>query len=249
VKVAFLDTVHPLVSERFSAKGWQCDFLYSLTRDELKNTIHQFDGIILRSRIKMDADFLQHATQLKFIGRPGAGLENIDLAFCEEKNIQVFRSPEGNCDAVGEHATGMLLMLLNHLKRADTEVRNGIWNREGNRGHELKGKTIAIIGYGFMGQAFAKKLKGFEVNVIAYDKYKQNFSDEYAKETSLEEVFTHADVVSLHTPETPETLAMIDAAFLQKFKKSIYFFLSNAFITDSPTLKAKLTGTAFPICL
>jgi D-3-phosphoglycerate dehydrogenase / 2-oxoglutarate reductase len=223
VRVAFLDTVHPLIAEQFSKHNWQCDFLYSSTKDQLKNIVHQYDGIILRSRIKMDADFLKHATQLKFIGRPGAGLENIDLAFCEQKNIQVFRSPEGNCDAVGEHAIGMLLMLLNHLKRADLEVRNGMWRREENRGHELKGKTVGIIGYGYMGQAFAKKLKGFEVNVLAHDKYKQNFSNEFAKEATLEEVFAHADVVSLHTPETPETVGMINAEFLDQFKKPIYF--------------------------
>lgn len=223
MKIAFIDSVHPLVSERFEAQGWQCDFLYSLNRDELKNIIQQYDGIILRSRIKMDEDFLNQATHLKFIGRPGAGLENIGLPFCEKNNIQVFRSPEGNCDAVGEHALGMLLMLLNNLKRADSEVRQGIWRREENKGYELKGKTVAIIGYGYMGKAFAKKLKGFEVNVIAYDKYEQNFSNEFVTEVTLQEIFTHADVVSLHTPQTKETIGMVNELFLSNFKKSIYF--------------------------
>lgn len=223
MKIAFIDSVHPLVSERFEAQGWQCDFLYSLNRDELKNIIQQYDGIILRSRIKMDEDFLNLATHLKFIGRPGAGLENIDLIFCKKNNIQVFRSPEGNCDAVGEHALGMLLMLLNNLKRADSEVRQGIWRREENKGYELKGKTVAIIGYGYMGKAFAKKLKGFEVNVIAYDKYEQNFSNEFVTEVTLQEIFTHADVVSLHTPQTKETIGMVNELFLSNFKKSIYF--------------------------
>jgi D-3-phosphoglycerate dehydrogenase / 2-oxoglutarate reductase len=223
LKIAFIDSVHPLVSERFEAQGWRCDFLYQQARNEIKEIIHNYDGIILRSRIKMDEDFLKHAKNLNFIGRPGAGLENIDLTFCEKNNIQVFRSPEGNCDAVGEHALGMLLMLLNNLKRADSEVRQGIWRREENRGYELKGKTVAIIGYGYMGKAFAKKLKGFEVNVIAYDKYKQNFSDEFAKEVSLDEIFNHADVVSLHTPQTEVTIGMVNELFLSNFKKPIYF--------------------------
>jgi len=251
LKIAFIDSVHPLVSERFEAQEWHCDFFYKHSREELKTIIHDYDGIILRSRIKMDEDFLKEATQLKFIGRPGAGLENIDQVFCEKSNIQVFRSPEGNCDAVGEHALGMLLMLLNNLKRADSEVRQGIWRREENQGYELKGKTVAIIGYGYMGQAFAKKLKGFEVNVIAYDKYKHNFSDDYAKEVSIKEVFNDADVVSLHTPQTEETIGMVNELFLANFKKSIYFINTarGKSVITKDLLSAINSGKVLGACL
>ncbi|MFP5470570.1 MAG: NAD(P)-dependent oxidoreductase [Bacteroidia bacterium] len=251
MKIAFIDSVHPLVSDRFSEKGWHCDFLFDKNREALKAIIKNYQGIILRSRIKMDEDFLQHATNLKFIGRPGAGLENIDLDFCEKKNIKVYRSPEGNMDAVGEHAIGMLLMLFNNLKVADFEVRQGIWKREENRGYELKGKTVAIIGYGYMGSTFAKKLKGFDVNVIAYDKYKTNFSDHFAKEVPLDEIFEKADVVSLHTPQTSETIGMINANFINKFKKPIYFINTarGKSVVTKDLLNALNSGKILGACL
>ena len=223
MKIAVLDKVHSLFETSFKDKGWQIDLLHDVSREELKKIIHQYDGIILRSRIQMNVDFLKHANQLKFIGRPGAGLENIDLDFCSKQNIQVFRSPEGNMDAVGEHVIGSLLMLFNNLKRADDEVRKGIWLREENRGFEIKGKTFAIIGYGYMGESLAKKLSGFGANVIAYDKYKTNFECDYTKEVSLQEVFETADIVSLHTPLTKETVGMINNHWLSNFQKSIYF--------------------------
>lgn len=251
MNIAFLDTVHPLIAEKFSEKGWQCDFLFDKNREELKSVIQNYQGIILRSRIRMDEDFLQHATSLKFIGRPGAGLENIDLKFCEKKNVNVYRSPEGNMDAVGEHAIGMLLMLLNNLKRADSEVRQGIWKREENRGHELKGKTVAIVGYGFMGSTFAKKLIGFDVNLIAYDKYKTNFSDDFVKEASLKEVFEKADVVSLHTPQSEETLGMINTDFINKLKKPFYFINTarGKSVVTKDLLSAIDSGKVLGACL
>ena len=240
MKIAILDKVHPLIEEELCKKGWQCVNLFEASREELKQTIHSYQGIILRSRIKMDHDFLKEATSLQFIGRPGAGLENVALDYCEANGIKVFRSPEGNRDAVAEHAIGMLLSLFNKLKKADTEVRKGVWLREENRGVELRGKTIGIIGYGYMGRAFAQRLLGFGVRVIAYDKYLQGFGDENVKEVGLQTIFQEAEVVSLHTPLTTETIGLVNSAFLKKFKNPIYFI--NTARGQSVVTKAIVDG-------
>ena len=166
----------------------------------------------------MDRKHLTLAKKLKFIARPGSGLENIDLKYCEENNIEVFRSPEGNRDALAEHTLGMLLSLINHLNIANSEVKNNIWEREKNRGTELKGKVMAIIGYGYMGKAFAQRLNGFEMEVIAYDKYISGFGTNHVKEVNLEEIFQRADFVSLHTPLSSETTGIMNSSFFEKFK-------------------------------
>lgn len=251
MKIAILDNVHPLFESSFLEKKWKVDFLTNHSREEVKKIIHKYDGIILRSRIKMDEDFLTHATNLKFIGRPGAGLENIDLQFCKKNNISVFRSPEGNRDAVGEHVISSLLMLFNNLKKADQEVRVGTWLREENRGYELKEKTFAIIGYGFMGEAVAKKLSGFDCEILAYDKYKSGFGNEFVKEVSLDYIFENADIVSLHTPLTKETKGFVNFNFLNQFKKEIYFINTargNAVIT-SDLIKSIENGKIKGACL
>lgn len=222
MKVLFIDSVHPLIAERFSKLGWKCDFMYVESREEILSQIKKYQGLILRSRIRIDKDFLLKAKNLKFIGRPGAGLENIDLEYCQSKGIKVFRSPEGNRDAVAEHAIGMLLMLLNNLRQADAEVRRGIWKREENRGYELMGKTVGIIGYGFMGKAFAKRLSGFGVTVLAHDKYLKNFSDDYAKEVSLEQLKKASDVISLHLPQSPETINYVNRQFIEECANPFY---------------------------
>jgi len=203
--------------------GWSCDQLYDHSRTDLLAIIESYDGIVLRSRIQMDEAFLSKAENLKFIGRPGAGLENIDTTYCEQHNIKVFRSPEGNRDAVAEHCLAMLLSLFTNLKRADQEVRKNEWKREPNRGIELMGKMVGIYGYGFMGKAFAKRLRGFDVNVIAYDKYVNGFGDEHVREVTENTFFKEADIVSLHTPLTEETIGMVNDAFLKRFTKPIYF--------------------------
>lgn len=222
MRILFIDEVHPLVSESFERNGWVCDFHYSTSKETLSSIISNYEGIIIRSRFPLDQVFLEKACQLKFIGRPGAGLENIDLDFCKKNAIEVFRSPEGNRDAVAEHSIGMLLSLFNNLNRADSEVRKGIWLREENRGHEIKGKTIGIIGYGYMGKAFAQRLKGFDCKVIAYDKYLQNFSDELVREVTLKELQDTSDIISLHTPESKETINLIDLKFLTNCTKKCY---------------------------
>lgn len=222
MNVAFIDTVHPVLQEMLESKGVICTPLYDIDREGLKKIIGQFEGIVIRSRTAMDRDFLQQATRLKFIARSGAGMENIDLDYCREHNIVCFNSPEGNRDAVGEQAIGMLLMLFNHLKRGDAEVRKGIWLREENRGVELAGKTVGIIGYGNMGSALAKKLSGFDCRVLAYDKYKKNYSDEYVQESTLEDLFLWCDVISLHVPLTSDTRYIVNSDFISKMKKSFY---------------------------
>ena len=221
-KILAIDSNHECLNNGLREAGFIVDEDYTSPKEIIEQKINEYDGMIVRSRFPIDKDFLAKATNLKFIGRVGAGLENIDEEFAAENNIVLFNSPEGNRDSVGEHAIGMLLMLMHHLRRADNEVRNGIWKREENRGDELKGKTVGIIGYGNMGNAFARRLQGFEVNVICYD-ILPNKGNEFAKQVSLEEFFEQADVVSLHTPQTPETMQMINAEFISNFKKPFYF--------------------------
>jgi D-3-phosphoglycerate dehydrogenase len=221
-KVLFIDTTHPVLPELLKDGGFEVDHFYSKDLAELKSIAADYSGFIVRSKFKLDEDILKFATKLKFIGRVGAGMENIDVEFAETLGIKCFNAPEGNRNAVGEQAVAMLLALFNNLLRADNEVRNGIWKREENRGLELGGKTVGIIGYGNTGGAFARKLKGFETNVIAYDKYKKDFSDEFVKESQMEDLFRNADIVSLHIPLTEETKFMANNVFFSSFKKDIF---------------------------
>jgi len=207
---------------QLSAQGFENHEDYTSTKAEIEAKIADYDGIIIRSRFSIDKPFLDKATRLKFIGRVGAGLENIDVAYAESKGISLIAAPEGNRNAVGEHALGMLLSLLNKLKKANNEIKNGKWLREENRGWELDGKTVGIIGYGNMGKSFAKKLRGFDCQVICYD-ILPNKGDENARQVTLVDFFRQADVVSLHTPQTPQTTGMINEAFINSFAKSFWF--------------------------
>ncbi len=224
MKVLHLDENHPLLISQLQ----ECNFTnhedYTSTKQEIESKIHLYDGIIIRSRFSIDKSFLDKATNLKFIGRVGAGLENIDCDYAESKNIVLIAAPEGNRNAVGEHSLGMLLSLFNKLNKADKEVRNGKWLREENRGIELDGKTVGLIGYGNMGKAFAKKLRGFDVTVICYD-LKQNVGDANCQQVSLKEIQEKADILSLHTPETSLTKGMINKEFINNFKNN--FWLIN----------------------
>ena len=224
-KILFIDTAHSCMNAMFEANGFLCDDGTKKTREEIISNIENYYGIIVRSRIIIDKIFIDKAVNLQFIGRVGAGMESIDVEYVANKGIKCFNSPEGNRDAVGEQAIGMLIALMNNFLRADKQVRAGEWKREENRGVEVKGKTIGIIGYGNMGSAFARKLKGFEANVIAYDKYKFNYSDEFVKEVSLEEIFENADILSLHVPLTEETRYMFNESFINNFKND--FWLIN----------------------
>ena len=224
MKILHLDTNHPLLINQLNDLGFINDEDYTSSKEEIKLKIKEYDGFIIRSRFSIDKTFLDAATNLKFIGRVGAGLENIDCDYAESKGITLISAPEGNRNAVGEHSLAMLLSLFNKLNKADNEVRNGKWLREDNRGIELDGKTVGLIGYGNMGKAFAKKLRGFDVNVLCYD-IKDNVEDENATQVSLEKLQEEADVLSLHTPETPLTIGMVNQDFINNFKKP--FWLIN----------------------
>lgn len=251
-KILHLDQNHPLLITALSKLGFENVEAYTTTKDELQNSIHMYEGIIIRSRFKLDASFLQRAKQLKFIGRVGAGLENIDEDFAFQNNITLLNAPEGNRNAVGEHALGMLLSLFNKLHTAHQEVKNGIWKREENRGVELDGKTIGLIGYGNMGKAFAKKLKGFDVEVLCYD-IQQGVGDENAQQVSLDSLQKKADVVSLHTPITPSTYQMVNRNFINSFHKPFWFVNTargNSVVTDDlvEALKTKkIRGAALDV--
>ncbi|WP_282086786.1 2-hydroxyacid dehydrogenase [Aquimarina algiphila] len=224
MKILHLDTNHPLLLNQLAAAGFENDEDYTSTKTEIEDNISLYEGIIIRSRFAIDKTFLNKAENLKFIGRVGAGLENIDIQYAQERGIKLFNAPEGNRNAVGEHALGMILSLFNKMNIADQSVRNGQWLREKHRGIELDGKTIGIIGYGNMGRAFAKKLRGFNVEVICYD-ILDDVEDSNAMQVELQELFEKTDVLSLHTPETPKTIGMINKTFINKFKKP--FWLIN----------------------
>jgi len=225
MKVLHVDINHPLLLEQFDELGFQNDEDYTSSKQEIEKKIAEYDGLIIRSRFTIDREFLNKAINLKFIGRLGAGLENIDVRHAEANDIFLAAAPEGNRNAVGEHALGMLLSLFNKLNKADREVRSGKWDREGNRGVELEGKTVGIIGYGNMGKAFAKKLKGFDVDeVICYD-IEGGVGDENARQVGIMELHQRTEVLSLHVPQTEETIGMIDSEFIDKFHQP--FWLLN----------------------
>ena len=221
MKILLLDSNHPLITEQLLAKGFVLEEDFTSSYDEVLQKINQYDGIIIRSRIPLDKNFLENAQNLKFIARVGAGMENIDLEVAKNLGISLINSPEGNRDAVAEHVVAMLLILMNRLFIASEEVKNGIWKREENRGDELLGKTFGIIGYGNMGKATAKKLSGFGVEVIFYD-ILPNLEDEFAKQVSLEELQERADILSLHIPLDASTEYLVDENFISKMKKNFY---------------------------
>ncbi|WP_299223023.1 2-hydroxyacid dehydrogenase [uncultured Psychroserpens sp.] len=224
MKILHLDTNHPLLINQLNELGFINDENYNASKETIQNRIHDYDGFIIRSRFKIDKPFLDAATKLKFIGRVGAGLENIDCEYAKLKGIKLITAPEGNRNAVGEHSLAMVLSLFNKLNKANKDVREGKWQREANRGIELDGKTVGLIGYGNMGKAFAKKLRGFDVDVLCYD-IKSNVGDTNAKQVALEELQQKTDVLSLHTPETSLTINMVNSEFINSFKKP--FWLIN----------------------
>ena len=224
MKILHLDTNHPILIEQLNSLGFTNDEDYTSSKAEIIAKIDLYDGLIIRSRFSIDASFLEKAKNLKFIGRVGAGLENIDCSYAKNNGITLIAAPEGNRNAVGEHCLGMLLSLFNKLNKANGEIKKGQWLREENRGVELDGKTVGVIGYGNMGKSFAKKLRGFNVEVLCYD-LKPNVSDDCCKQVSLREFQQKVDVLSLHTPQTELTRNMVNTNFIQSFKKN--FWLLN----------------------
>lgn len=221
-KILHLDTNHPLLIEQLEALGFESVLDTQSDKKTIESLLRPYEGIVLRSRMPIDASFLDAAPNLRFIGRVGAGMENIDVAYAQKKGVTLLNAPEGNRNAVGEHALGMLLCLFNKLHTADREVRKGLWKREAHRGIELDGKTVGIIGYGNTGKAFAKKLSGFDVEVFYVD-ILDGMGDAYAKQVSLNTLQQKADVVSLHIPQTPQTSKMVNKQWLSAFSKPIWF--------------------------
>jgi len=252
IKILHIDSNHPLLWEQLEQAGFQNEADFISSKEEIEAKIENYQGIVIRSRFKIDQTFIEKATNLQFIARVGAGLESIDCEYAMQRGINLIAAPEGNANAVGEQAIGMLLSLFNHLNKANNEVKLGQWIREGNRGHELEGKTIGIIGYGNMGKSFAKKLRGFDVTVICYD-ILPNVGDENATQVSLTELQEKSDVVSLHTPWTTETDKMVNSDFINQFKKSFWFINTargNSVVTEDlvEALKAgKILGAGLDV--
>lgn len=246
-----MDSVHEILWERLEKKGFQCLRAIDLDEQSVKELIKDAFGIVIRSRFQLNEDFLKKCNQLQFIARSGSGLENIDSNYCDRNGIAVFNSPEGNRNAVAEHALGMLLSLFNKINKADCEVRQGIWDREGNRGIELDGKTVGIIGFGNNGSSFAKKLVGFDCKILVYDKYKSGFSQGRVVESTLEEIFGQADVVSFHIPQNHETVYFMNDFFISQMKKPFYLLnLSRGKIVKTSSLVNGLkSGKVLGACL
>lgn len=252
IKILHIDSNHPLLWEQLQQAGFQNEADFTSSKQNIEAKIENYQGIVIRSRFKIDASFIDKATNLQFIARVGAGLESIDCDYAVAKGIRLIAAPEGNANAVGEHALGMLLSLFNQLNKANNEVKSGHWNREANRGLELEGKTIGIIGYGNMGKSFAKKLSGFDATVLCYD-ILASVGDANATQVSLATLQEQADIISLHTPWTPQTDKMIDADFIAKFKKPFWFINTargNSVVTEDlvNALKAgKILGAGLDV--
>jgi D-3-phosphoglycerate dehydrogenase len=251
--ILLIDTVHPSFKKGIEELGYSFTDGTTWSNDKILEELHNYTGILVRSKITLDKNFFDKAPNLKFIARAGAGIEHIDIEEAKKRNIAIITAPEGNRDSVGEHSIGMLLSLTNNLSKADKEIREGKWIREDNRGYEIQGKTVGIIGYGYMGSAFAQRLSGFDCKVIAYDKYKKNFSDKLVIEVSLQTLFDETDILSLHIPLTEETNYMVNDGFINLFAKSIFIInTSRGKIINTKDLvksikTAKIRGAALDV--
>jgi D-3-phosphoglycerate dehydrogenase len=222
MKILIIDEVHESLLALFSNANWSFQYEPDYKRSAILAIIADFDGLVVRSKTPIDAELIAQAKQLKFIARAGAGLDLIDMETVRERNIQLFAANEGNRDAVAEHTVGLMLGLMAHIAKADRAVRQGVWDREANRGYELMGKTVAIIGYGFNGRATAQRLSGFGCRVLVYDKHLTNYSDQYATEAPMSQIFAEADILSLHIPLNDDTRLMVNEAFIDRFNKPFY---------------------------
>jgi D-3-phosphoglycerate dehydrogenase / 2-oxoglutarate reductase len=248
-----IDPMHPSLFSMLEDIGWEADYQPEITREAIKASHLGYQGIIVRSKTPIDRELLGNNPTVKFIGRAGAGLDNLDLRYLSERNIHVIHASEGNRDAVGEHAIGLLLALIRNIAKADHEVKKMVWARESNRGGEIMGKTVGIIGYGNTGRAFARRLSGFGCNVLAYDKYKSNFSDEFCKAVNMEGIFNEAEILSLHIPLTDETRMLVDIDYLKKFKRPIILIntargeIVSLAAVDKALIEGHLRGAALDV--
>lgn len=240
-KILLLNPSHPILKEKLTTAGFVCHENFTDSKAQIETIVHNYDGVILRSRINIDEAIIDKGKKLKFIAREGVGIEHISVRYAEQQGVSVITSPEGSRDTVGEHALGMLLALLNNLVRADTQIRQGKWERESNRGIEIKGKTVGILGYGNMGQSFAKKISGFEAKVIAYDKFKTGFGDQFTQEVTLKKLFAETDILSIHIPYQEGNFHFIDSEFLGSFKKDIFLInTARGLVLNTADLVEKL---------
>lgn len=221
-KVLITEKIHPILAKVLTQNGWKCTHYQQITYKEVIAAIPAYNGLIVRSGIRVDRALIDQAPNLQFIGRTGSGMEHIDITYAQQKGIICLNSPEGNRDAVAEHTLGMLLSLLHKIAKADRELRRGEWHRKANTGIELRGKTVGIVGYGNMGHAFAQRLQGFSVKILAHDKYKTGFGNQYVEEAQLTDLFEQADIISIHLPLTPETHYFINNNFVRQFAKPIF---------------------------
>ena len=221
--VLVTDKVHPLLLQGFKKAGFECDYRPKVSLDIVREIIQNYEGIIINSKILVDKYLLDKAVKLKFVGRLGSGMEIVDQEYAKQKGVFVASAPEGNRNAVGEHALGMLLALANNFLKGDREVRQKHWDRQANRGFELMGKTVGFIGFGHTGNSFANKLAGMDVKVLSYDKYKTYYTEgsNYIRAVEMQEIFDKADILSLHLPLNKETKHLVDDAFINKFAKDI----------------------------
>lgn len=252
-KVLITDDVHPSMIDAFKSMHFEVDYLPEITYEQTREIIHQYAVLIVNTKIRVDKDLIDRGKHLQCVGRVGSGMEHIDTHYAAQRHIGVFSAPEGNANAVAEHALGLLLALLNNICRADSQIRNGIWRREENRGVEIEGKTIGIVGFGNTGSAFAKKLSGFDCTVLAYDKYKSGFGNTYIKEVDLNRILAHADIISFHVPLTSETKYMVNASFIASTAKPFYLVntsrggvVNTAAILDA-LQSGKLVGAALDV--
>ncbi|MDM1293517.1 phosphoglycerate dehydrogenase [Sphingobacterium sp. N143] len=251
--ILIVDDIHEIMLRKFEQAGISYNYQPDIQREDAEKIIADYSGLVIRSKFQVDRAFFELAPNLRFIARAGAGMDNIDDECALQKQVALISANEGNCDAVGEHMIGMLLSLMNNLNRADQQVRSGQWLREANRGYELKGRTVGLIGYGHNGMAMAKKLSGFDVHVLAYDKYRVDYTDQYAQAADMETIYQQADILSFHIPLTAETEGMIDRQYLSRFEKPIFFLLgARGGIVHVPAVlhgldQGSILGAAFDV--
>lgn len=251
--ILIVDDIHEIMLEKFEEAGIAYHYQPDISREEAEKIISNCSGMVIRSKFQVDKAFFDLAPNLRFIARAGAGMDNIDDTVAAQRDVLLIPANEGNRDAVGEHMIGMLLSLMNNLNRGDQQIRSGQWLREANRGYELKGRTVGLIGYGHNGMAMAKKLSGFDVQVLAYDKYRIDYADQYASAADMEKICKEADVISFHIPLTDETKGMIDVDYLAKFEKPIFFLLgARGGIVQVPAVlsgldSGSIIGAAFDV--
>lgn len=253
MKVLIIDDIHQVFLDRLRRAEIPFDYRPDMDLKEAMGVIGSYAGLVIRSKFRVGKELIDRGVRLAFIARAGAGLDNIEEEYAASKGIAMLNAPEGNRQAVAEHMVGMLLSLLNNLRNAHSEVAAGLWEREQNRGLQLSGRTVALIGYGHNGQAMARCLSGFGVNILAYDKYKTGFGSASIREVGLDEIFEQADIVSLHLPLTPETRHLVNPEFLGRFRKSIFFLNgSRGEIVDIPSVleglhSGRIRGAAFDV--